>query len=101
MSYWKGKCRLVLINSVLSSLAMFMMSLYEVPKGILEKLVYYRSRFFWHGDSHKKKYKLTKWSIICRPKDQGGLEIHDLEIQIKCLLSKWLCNLINTEGTWQ
>jgi hypothetical protein len=46
MSYWKGKCRLVLINSVLSSLAMFMMSLYEVPKGILEKLVYYRSRFF-------------------------------------------------------
>jgi hypothetical protein len=33
---------------------MFMLSFYEVPKGILEKLDYYRSRFFWQGDSHKK-----------------------------------------------
>jgi hypothetical protein len=50
-----------------------MLSFYEVPKGILEKLDYYRSRFFWQGDSHKKKYRLTKWSIIYKPKDQGGL----------------------------
>jgi hypothetical protein len=42
-----------------------------------------------------------KWSIICRPKDQGGLEILNLEIRNKCILSKWLYNLINTEGTWQ
>ena len=51
MSNWKGKLlyyggRLVLINSVLSSLAMFMMSFFEVPKGILKKLDFYRSAFF-------------------------------------------------------
>jgi hypothetical protein len=38
--------RLVLINYVLSSLHMFMMSLFEVPRGILKKIEYFRSRFF-------------------------------------------------------
>jgi hypothetical protein len=36
---------LVLINSVLSSLALFMLSFFEIPKGILEKLDFYRSIF--------------------------------------------------------
>jgi hypothetical protein len=93
--------RLVLINSVLSRLALFMMSFFEVPKGILHKLDYYRSRFFWQGNDHKKKYRLDKWHIICRPKEQGGLGILDLDIQNKCLLSKWLYKLINEDGAWQ
>jgi hypothetical protein len=48
LSNWKGKYlfvggRLVLINSVLTSLTMFMLSFSEVPKGVLEKIDYYRS----------------------------------------------------------
>jgi hypothetical protein len=38
--------RLVLINSVLSSLPMFMMSFFEILRGVLKKLDYFRSRFF-------------------------------------------------------
>ena len=38
---------------------------------------------------------------MCRPKDQGGLEILDLQLQNKCLLAKWLVNLLNTTGLWQ
>jgi hypothetical protein len=38
--------RLVLINSTLTSLAMFMVSFFEIPRGVLEKIDYYRSRFF-------------------------------------------------------
>jgi hypothetical protein len=85
---WKGKLmsgggRLVLINSVLTSLVMFMLSFFEVPKGVLEKIDYYRSRFFWQGEGHRKKYRLTKWDIICQPKQQGGLGIKNIEIQNK------------------
>nr|ABF94719.1 retrotransposon protein, putative, unclassified [Oryza sativa Japonica Group] len=106
LSSWKGKClsvggRLVLINSVLSSLAMFMLSFFEVPKGILKKLDYYRSRFFWQSDGHKRKYRLARWSVICTPKDCGGLGIQNLNVQNKCLLSKWLYKLINEDGVWQ
>jgi magnesium-transporting ATPase (P-type) len=38
--------RLVLINLVLSSLPVFMMSFFEIPRGVLKKLDNFRSRFF-------------------------------------------------------
>jgi hypothetical protein len=66
--------RLVLINSVLTSLPMFGLSFFEVPIGVRKRLEVHRSRFFWHGDDQKKKYKLTKGDIICHPKDQGVYE---------------------------
>jgi hypothetical protein len=51
LSSWKGKHlsvgrRLVLINSVLTSLPLYMLSFFEVPRMVLEKLEYLRSRFF-------------------------------------------------------
>jgi hypothetical protein len=38
--------RLVLVNYVLTSLPMFMLSFSEIPKGVRKRLDYYRSRFF-------------------------------------------------------
>jgi hypothetical protein len=90
--------RLVLLNAVLSSLHMFMMSFFEITKGVLKKLDHFRLRFFWRGSNQKYKYRLARWDILCRPKDQGGLRIFDLQLQNKCLLAKWLVNLLNTEG---
>jgi len=106
LSGWKGKMlsvggRLVLINTVLSSLPMFMLSFFETPKGVLEKINCFRSRFYWQSDQHKRKYRLAKWELMCQPKIQGGLGIHNLELQNKCLLSKWLYKLLNEEGLWQ
>ena len=106
LSGWKGKMltvgrRLVLINSVLTSLPMFMMSFFELPRGVLEKIDCFRSRFYWQNDQHKKKYRLAKWKVLCQPRDQGGIGIYNLDIQNKCLLSKWLFKLLNEDGMWQ
>jgi hypothetical protein len=103
---WIGKLlcygdRLILINSVLTSLPMFLLSFLEIPMGVRKRLDFFRLRFFWQSDGHKRKYRLIKWNIICRPKDQGGLGIEVLEIKNKCLLSKWLYKLQNEEGVWQ
>ncbi|KAL5650863.1 hypothetical protein ACJX0J_036321, partial [Zea mays] len=62
--------------------------------------------FFWQGDGHKKKYRLARWDVICQPKELGGLGILNLEIQNKCLLSKWLNvaiikDLFMSKGTFQ
>jgi hypothetical protein len=107
LSSLKGKMlssggSLVLINSVLSSLPLYMLSFFRIPKGVLEKLDYYRSRFFWQCDEHKK-YRLAKWSILHKPKNAGGggLGIMDLDIQNKCLLCKWVFKLLNEDGVWQ
>jgi hypothetical protein len=70
---WLGKLlsygdQLVLINSVLTSLLMFLLSFFAIPMGVRKMQDFYRSRFFWQSDEQKKKYRLTRWNIICRPK---------------------------------
>jgi hypothetical protein len=77
-----GDC-LVLINSIVISLSLFMLSFLEIPIGVRKRLYYFRSRFFWQSDDNKKKNRLTKWSLLCRPKDQGGLGIGVLELKTR------------------
>jgi hypothetical protein len=65
LSCWKAKYlsyggRLVLLNAVLSSLPMFMMSFFEIPKRVLKKLDHFRSRFFWQGSNKEYKYRLAR-----------------------------------------
>jgi hypothetical protein len=88
LSSWKGKLlsiggRLILINSVMYNMVLYMLPFFLLPKGVLNRLDFFRSRFFWQGDSEKKNYRLAKWSVVCSPKDQGGLGIHDLEVKIQ------------------
>jgi hypothetical protein len=102
LANWIGKMlsygdRLVLINSVLTILPMFMLSFFEIPKGVRKRLDFFHSRLFWQSDGHKKKYRLTRWNIVCRPKDQGGLGIEVLELKNKCLLSKWLFKILTEQ----
>lgn len=52
------------------------------------------------GSGHQK-YHLVNWPTICRPKDQGGLGVLDLDIMNISLLGKWLWKLENDEGLWQ
>jgi hypothetical protein len=56
--------RLVLINSVLSNMILWMLCFFRLPKGFLQWLNYFGSRFFWQEDSEKKKYRLTKWNVV-------------------------------------
>ena len=78
-----------------------MLSFFQLPKGVLQRLDYFRSRFFWQGDGEKKKYRQAKWSVVCRPKDQGGLGIHDLQVKNEALLSKWLFKQLPRDGVWK
>jgi len=78
-----------------------MLSFFQLPKGVLQRLDYLRSRFFWQGDSEKKKYRLARWDVVCHPKDQGGFGIQDLLVKNTALLGKWLYKLLTEDGVWQ
>jgi hypothetical protein len=66
---------LVLINSVLTSLPMFMSSFFKVTKGVLEKIEYFRSIFFGKMIVKRKNINLQNGVLMCQPKDQGGLGV--------------------------
>jgi hypothetical protein len=46
------------------------------------------------------KYIRVKWSVVCRPKDQAGLGIHDLEVKNKTPC-KWLFKFLSKDGIWE
>jgi hypothetical protein len=70
----------------------------KYPKGLGKDWTSIDQGFFWQSKENKKKYRLTKWNIICRPKDQGYLGIEVRELQNKCLLAKWLFKILNKQG---
>jgi hypothetical protein len=39
--------------------------------------------------------------VVYRPKDQGGLGVHDLKVKNLALLGKWLFKLLTEDGVWQ
>jgi hypothetical protein len=67
----------------------------------MKLLDFYKSHFYFGKVMRWKKYRLTKWNIICQPKYHWGLGIELLDILNRCLLSKWLFKLLTGEGVWQ
>ena len=60
---WKGGAlslggRLTLLNSCLSSIPIYSMSMYLLPKTILKKIDVIRKRFFWQGGESEEKIPL-------------------------------------------
>jgi hypothetical protein len=54
LSSWKSKLlsvdgRLTLLNSILSSLPLFMVSFFEVSKEVLKRIETFRFQFFWQN----------------------------------------------------
>jgi len=53
---------------------MFMISFFDIPRGVLKEIEYVRLLFFLFGTMiNWKKNRLAKWSVICQPKEHGGL----------------------------
>jgi hypothetical protein len=72
---WQSKLvsyrdRLILINSVLTSLPMFILSFQEIPKGVQKDLISIAQDFFLAKLPVQIEIYTHKWNIICKPKDQ-------------------------------
>ncbi|KAL8265324.1 hypothetical protein R6Q59_023454 [Mikania micrantha] len=94
LSLWKAAClsmggRLILINSVLSSLPLYFFSLFKAPEGILESLEKLRRNFLWGGVAEKKKIHWARWDLVTLPKKYGGLGVGNLKDMNLALLAKW------------
>lgn len=66
------------------------MSLFHLPSWVIKKIDHLRRYFLWSGpDIDRPTCKLVCWKILCRPRNQGGWGILDLDIFKQALLGKW------------
>ncbi|GKU98552.1 hypothetical protein SLEP1_g11544 [Rubroshorea leprosula] len=106
LASWRGRYlslggRITLINSVLSSLPVFWMSMYMIPKGTILLLDKIRRKFLWGGAEGGKKINWVKWENVCKEKQLGGLGVKDLRKFNLALLGKWWGRLVRDDkGLW-
>lgn len=91
--------RLTLVESVLSSMSLHVMSVLPIPKGILKKMDNFTSNFLW-GKGSKNMYHWVKFDTICKPKCAGGLGIRSLKDNIKTFQGKLAWNFLKHESLW-
>ncbi|GKV31852.1 hypothetical protein SLEP1_g40514 [Rubroshorea leprosula] len=106
LPFWKGKFlslggRITLINSVLSSLPVFLMSLHLLPKRVIRELNKIRRNFLWGGVGEGRKIAWVAWERVCCEKKEGGLGVKNLRWFNMALLGKWWGRLIGGDkGLW-
>jgi len=99
---WLNKAgKIVLINSVITSLPIYQCSVLLAPKTITNKIEEMLRRFLWEGGrNNEKKMHLVSWDKIKKPRLEGGLQIRDVATQNLAMGGKILWNMISGKNTW-
>ena len=94
--------RITLIRRTLSSLPIYFMSLFRMPRRVRLCLEQIQRGFLWGGGNLEKKPHLVKWSTVCLDRKMGGLGIKSLAILNKALLCKWIWRFANErDSLWR
>jgi hypothetical protein len=84
---WIGKFlsstgRETLVKTVLSSLPIYHLTVFQVQKWLIKKIDRIRRSFLWRGETTDRTsggYSLIYWATTCLPKSKGGLGILDMD----------------------
>jgi len=88
--------RLILVNFVFSALPTFYMCSLKIPPRVIKQIDIFRKHCLWSkGDINGIGRCLVAWEFACKPKDQGGLGIIDIQSQNEALLMKFLEKFYN------
>lgn len=74
LSSWKGKQlslggRVVMINSVLTSMPLYFLSFFKIPKKVLKTLIDIQRSFLWSRCDDVKKVATVNCGQVCKPKN--------------------------------
>ena len=90
--------RVTLIKAALTSIPIYFLSFFRIPKSVEERLKRIQRRFLWGGGLEQKRIAWIKWDQVCMPKEKGGLGIKDIRIFNLALLGKWKWNYMQEKG---
>lgn len=90
-----------MVNSVLTALPTYWMSIFRLPAWVIKKIDQLRRDFLWTGpDIDNLACRLVSWKNLCRPRDHGGWGILDLQTFNHALLGKWWWKFIAKDNWW-
>ncbi|KAG5620177.1 hypothetical protein H5410_005395 [Solanum commersonii] len=100
LARWKSQYlslggRLTLINYVLDALPTYVMSLFPIPPGMINRLDSIRKKNLWQGNKERRGYHLVKSKTVITEKRVGGMGIKNMKNQSKALRMKWLWKYSN------
>ena len=77
LAFWKRQYiskggRLTLIRSMLSSLPIYFLSLFRMPKLVCSRLEKIQIDFLWGGGNLERKPHLVNWKTVCSKKNKRG-----------------------------
>ena len=73
--YISKRGRLTLIRSTLSSMPIYFMSLFYLPRKVRLRLKKIQRDFLWGGGALVQKPHLVRWNLVCLDKKKGGLGV--------------------------
>jgi len=106
LNSWKGRLlsmagRSILIKSVISTIPLYYMSIFCIPKTVAHKITAMQSQVLWGGSVDNKKIHRLAWDTVAKEKDRGSLGVGNISIKNKALLFKWIWKLgSNDKVSW-
>jgi len=107
LNVWKRRFlsmagRICLIKSVITAVPLYYLSLYKAPESVCKSIISIQRRFLWGWGKDNKLISWVSWKNICKPREEGGLDIRDIRKFNVALLAKWKWRCIFDEkGRWK
>ncbi|XP_019241420.1 PREDICTED: uncharacterized protein LOC109221391 [Nicotiana attenuata] len=102
---WKGRLlsiggRAVLINSVLQSMPIHLLSAVNPPNYVINKLHNLFARFYWSNSTDGRARQWASWDTLCLPYYEGGVGFRSLHDMSKALFCKLWWNFRTKPSLW-
>lgn len=66
------------------------MSIFPLPQSVVDRVDSMCRAFLWGKKSEGRSKPLVSWQLVCSPRCEGGLGLHNLKIWNRALLCKWI-----------
>ncbi|XP_060190654.1 uncharacterized protein LOC132619919 [Lycium barbarum] len=103
---WKGRLlsfggKVVLINNVLMSMPIHLLSAIKPPKCGINDMHKIFSRFFWNNSEEGRRRHWSSWLNLSKPKEEGGVGFRSLFDVSKALCAKLWWKFRTTNTLWE
>lgn len=91
---------LIFIKSIIESILIFWLTIVQIPKGILNKIMKFNYRYLWVGNLSLEGIPLVKWYLITKPKLLGGWGLKNCTLFGSIIATKSLWRMLKNKELW-